>query len=137
MSPIMVRYKVQPDLAETNAEVCGPVRQRTTSSRADRLRCRSRQALPRRPVECPDEHADGEIGPQPIWPFHRACQKYRFPSSFNRGNWFNTGRLSYDLVGEVGEALADGPSLEEAHWLVVGGLAEETLAGPEHHREDH
>src|SRR6516225_8187669 len=47
------------------------------------------------------------------------------------------GRLSYDLVGEVGEALADGPSLEEAHWLVVGGLAEETLAGPEHHREDH
>jgi hypothetical protein len=66
MSPILVRATrtVKPDLAETNAEVCGPVRQRTTSSRADRLRCRSRQALPRRPVECPDEHADGEIGPQ-------------------------------------------------------------------------
>ena len=40
------------------------------------------------------------------------------------------------LIREVGEALTDGPGLAEAHRLLVAGLAEEALAGPEHDRED-
>ena len=41
-----------------------------------------------------------------------------------------------DLVGEEDEAVTDGPAADEAHGLLVAGLAEEALAGPEHDRED-
>src|ERR1700716_999715 len=40
-------------------------------------------------------------------------------------------------VGEGGEAVTDGPCVEEAHGLLVAGLPEEALAGPEHDRVDH
>ena len=40
------------------------------------------------------------------------------------------------LVGEEGEAVTDGLGVDEAHWFLVAGLAEEALAGPEHDRED-
>src|SRR6266480_4953594 len=44
--------------------------------------------------------------------------------------------LPDELVREEGEAVTDGPGVEEAHGLLVAGLAEEALAGPEHDRED-
>ena len=34
-----------------------------------------------------------------------------------------------ELVGEVGEALTDGPAVEEPHGFPIAGLAEEALAG--------
>jgi hypothetical protein len=40
------------------------------------------------------------------------------------------------LVGEEGEAVTDGLGVDEAHGLLVAGLAEEALASPEHDRED-
>jgi hypothetical protein len=40
------------------------------------------------------------------------------------------------LVGEVGEVVTDRLGVDEAHGLLVAGLAEEALAGPEHDRED-
>src|SRR5439155_20233439 len=44
--------------------------------------------------------------------------------------------VSDGLVGEVGDVALDGLGVDEAHGFLVGGLAEEALAGPEHHRED-
>jgi len=44
--------------------------------------------------------------------------------------------VSDGLVGEVGEADTDGPGVEEAHGLLVAGLAEQALAGAEHDGED-
>src|SRR5258708_14044322 len=41
-----------------------------------------------------------------------------------------------DLVGEEGEAVTDGLSVDEARRFLVAGLAEEALAGSEHDRED-
>ncbi len=38
--------------------------------------------------------------------------------------------LSDDLVGEVDEAVTDGPGVEGANGLLVAGLAEEALASP-------
>jgi hypothetical protein len=43
---------------------------------------------------------------------------------------------SHDLVGEEGEAVTDGPGVEEAHRLDVAGLPKQALAGTEHDRED-
>src|SRR5262245_28561145 len=40
------------------------------------------------------------------------------------------------LVGDVGEAVAEGPGVKEAQWLLVARLAEEALAFPEHDGED-
>jgi len=40
------------------------------------------------------------------------------------------------LVDQIGDAALDGLGVEEAHGLLVAGLAEEALAGPEHDRED-
>jgi RNA polymerase sigma-70 factor (ECF subfamily) len=40
------------------------------------------------------------------------------------------------LVGEEGEAVTDGPGVDEAHGLLVAVLAEEALASAEHNRED-
>jgi hypothetical protein len=45
--------------------------------------------------------------------------------------------LPDDLVGEEGEAVTDGPGVEEAHGLLVAVLVEEALAGPERDRVDH
>ena len=45
--------------------------------------------------------------------------------------------VSGTFVGEKGEAVTDGPVAGEAHGLLVAGLAEEALAGPEHDRVDH
>src|SRR5687767_11599940 len=44
--------------------------------------------------------------------------------------------VSDALVGEEGDAVTDGLGVDEAHGLLVAGLAEEALAGPEHDRED-
>ena len=44
--------------------------------------------------------------------------------------------VSDDLVGEVDEAVTDGPGVEGANGLLVAGLAEEALASPEHERVD-
>jgi hypothetical protein len=44
--------------------------------------------------------------------------------------------LPDNLVGEVREAVTDGPGFEEAHGHLVAGLAEETLASSEHDRVD-
>jgi len=44
--------------------------------------------------------------------------------------------LADQLVGEEGEAVTDGPGVDEADGFLAGGLAEEALAGPEHDRED-
>src|SRR4029453_723837 len=44
--------------------------------------------------------------------------------------------VSDGLVGEEGEAVTDGLDIDEAHGLLVAGLAEEALARPEHDRED-
>ncbi len=41
-----------------------------------------------------------------------------------------------ELVGEEGETVTDSPRAQEAQGLLVTGLAEETLASPEHDRED-
>ncbi len=43
----------------------------------------------------------------------------------------------HDLVGDEREPVADRARVEEAHRLLVGGLAEQALAVPEHDREDH
>src|ERR1700678_4189174 len=55
-----------------------------------------------------------------------------------KGGGNKGGRLgaSDDLVGEESEAVTDGLGADEAHRLLVGGPAEEALAGPEHDRED-
>src|ERR1700716_4441499 len=45
--------------------------------------------------------------------------------------------LPDELVGEVCEAVTDGPGVEEAHGLLVAGLPEEALASPEDDRVDH
>ena len=45
--------------------------------------------------------------------------------------------LADDLVGEEGEAVADGPGVEEAHAVLVAGLLEEAFAGPERDRVNH
>jgi hypothetical protein len=39
--------------------------------------------------------------------------------------------LPDELVGEVREPVTDGPGVQEAHGLLVAGLPEEPLAGPE------
>ena len=44
---------------------------------------------------------------------------------------------SDELVGEEGEAVTDGPGVEEANGFLVAGLVEEALASPEHDRVDH
>ena len=44
--------------------------------------------------------------------------------------------LPDELVGEEGEAVTDGLGIDEAHGFLVAGLAEESLASPEHDRED-
>jgi hypothetical protein len=44
--------------------------------------------------------------------------------------------LPDENVGEEDEAVTNGLGIDEAHWLLVGGLAEEALAGPEHDWED-
>src|SRR5690242_1880532 len=41
-----------------------------------------------------------------------------------------------ELVGQAGEAVADRRDADEVHWLLVIGLAEQALTGPEHDRED-
>src|SRR5689334_1305121 len=46
------------------------------------------------------------------------------------------GVVSDDLVRDVGEAITECLAVEEAQGLLVAGLAEEALAGPEHDRED-
>jgi hypothetical protein len=43
--------------------------------------------------------------------------------------------VSDALVGEEGDAVTDGLRVDEAHGLLVAGLAEEALAGPEHDSE--
>jgi len=45
--------------------------------------------------------------------------------------------LADDLVGEEGEAVADGPGVEEAHAVLVAGLLEEAFAGPQGDRVNH
>jgi hypothetical protein len=45
--------------------------------------------------------------------------------------------LADNLVGEEGEAVTDGPGVEEPHALLVAGLLEEALAGPERDWVDH
>ena len=45
-------------------------------------------------------------------------------------------RASDELVGEVGDTLAECLAVDEAHGFLVARLAEEALAGPEHDRED-
>ena len=45
--------------------------------------------------------------------------------------------LADDLLGEEGEAVADGPGVEEAHAVLVAGLLEEAFAGPERDRVNH
>ena len=44
--------------------------------------------------------------------------------------------LPDELVGEEDEAVTNGLGIDEAHGLLVAGLAEETLARPEHDWED-
>src|SRR4029453_15903032 len=44
--------------------------------------------------------------------------------------------LPDDLVREEDDVALDGLGVDEAHRFLVAGLAEETLAGPEHDRED-
>jgi len=44
--------------------------------------------------------------------------------------------LSDELVGEKDETVTNGLGIDEAHGLLVAGLAEEALAGPEHDWED-
>lgn len=44
--------------------------------------------------------------------------------------------LPDELIGEEDETDADGLGIDEAHGLLVAGLAEEALASPEHDRED-
>jgi hypothetical protein len=41
-----------------------------------------------------------------------------------------------ELVGQKDEAVTNGLGIDEAHGLLVAGLAEEALAGPEHDWED-
>src|SRR5258708_22309645 len=43
-------------------------------------------------------------------------------------------RVSGALVSEEDEPVTDGLGADEAHGLLVGGLAEQALAGPEHDR---
>jgi hypothetical protein len=45
--------------------------------------------------------------------------------------------LRGEFVNQVGEAVTDSAGVEQAHRLLVAGLAEESLAGPEHDRVDH
>src|SRR6202011_5169913 len=40
--------------------------------------------------------------------------------------------VSDALVGEEGDAVIDGPAVDEAHGFLVAGLGEEPLAGSEH-----
>src|SRR6266581_8725929 len=47
-----------------------------------------------------------------------------------------TLRVPDGLVGEEGDIALDGLGVDEAHGLLVAGLAEEAFAGPEHDRED-
>src|SRR5213080_3253622 len=44
--------------------------------------------------------------------------------------------VSDALIGEEDDVALGGPGLDEAHRLLVAGLTEEALAGPEHDRED-
>jgi hypothetical protein len=44
--------------------------------------------------------------------------------------------VSDGLVGEVGDSALDGLGVEEAHGFLVAELGEETLAEPEHDREE-
>jgi hypothetical protein len=44
--------------------------------------------------------------------------------------------VSDGLVGEHDDAVTDVLRIDQAHGLLVAGLAEEALAGPEHDRED-
>ena len=44
---------------------------------------------------------------------------------------------SDDLVGEICEAVTDGPVGDETQGHLVAGLADEAFAGPEHERVDH
>src|SRR6266566_7623139 len=59
----------------------------------------------------------------------------RHPSFRNAGAIRRPG-VSDNLRGEEGEAVTDGPGVEETQGLLVAGLAEEALASPEHDRED-
>jgi hypothetical protein len=44
--------------------------------------------------------------------------------------------ITHELVGEDDEAVTNGLGFDEAHGLLVAGLVEETLAGPEHDWKD-
>ena len=59
------------------------------------------------------------------------------PRSWKAGAVRSPLCLAHDLVGEEGEAVTDGPGVEEAHALLVAGLLEEALAGPERDWVDH
>src|SRR4051795_1826209 len=72
---------------------------------------------------------------------HRLIPGLRRRYARRRAPW-NAGtvrrplRRRDELVGEKGEAATDRLRIDEAHGLLVAGLAEEALAGPEHDRED-
>src|SRR3954451_6108747 len=72
---------------------------------------------------------------------HRLIPGHRRRYARRRAPW-NAGtvrrplRRRDELVGEKGEAATDRLRIDEAHGLLVAGLAEEALAGPEHDRED-
>src|SRR3954464_14744649 len=52
------------------------------------------------------------------------------------GELANCLSRSDGFVGQQGEAVTDGPGVEETHRLLVAGLAEQAVAFTQHDRED-
>ena len=61
-------------------------------------------------------------------------KRFAWKGALSRG--LPVGTLPDELVGEEDEAVTNGLGIDEAHGLLVAGLAEEALAGPEHDWED-
>jgi hypothetical protein len=69
--------------------------------------------------------------------FHKSRAKREQAGHDVQPAWALRACFPDDLVGEEGEAVTDGPGVDEAHALLVAGLVEEALAGPERDRVDH
>src|SRR6266851_803362 len=81
------------------------------------------------PPACPMASHNASQDARPAESAHEFCR--------NAGAVRHPLGLPDHLVGEVDEAVTDGPGGEGANGLLVAGLAEEALASPEHERVYH
>src|SRR5262249_27686046 len=80
---------------------------------------------------------------RPLWPHDPrgrppGCLSWgeRPRDAWNAGAVRRSLYVSHGLIDEEGDAVIEGLGADKAHGLLVAGLAEETLAVPEHDRVD-